>query len=67
LDNGKTLVLETKGQDSPIVQEKRHALAEWIEAVNSLADASVLKEYGQWCSGISFNTAEVDGIIEKYI
>ena len=60
LDNGKTLVLETKGQDSAQVQAKRTALAEWVEAVNSL------KEYGQWCSDISFNAADVDGIIEKY-
>ncbi|MDR3171327.1 MAG: hypothetical protein LBU17_06820, partial [Treponema sp.] len=60
LDNGKTLVLETKGQDSSLVQEKRRALAEWIEAVNSL------KEYGAWCSGISFNVADVDGIIAEH-
>jgi len=60
LNNGKTLVLETKGQDSPEVQEKRRALAEWVEAVNSL------KDYGEWCSGISFNIADVDGIIDKY-
>ncbi|MDR2734746.1 MAG: hypothetical protein LBC99_08955 [Spirochaetota bacterium] len=61
LDNGKILVLETKGQDSPQVQAKRRALEEWIETVNSL------KEYGQWCSGISFNVADVDGIIEKQV
>jgi type III restriction enzyme len=52
-------VLETKGQDSPEVHEKRRALEEWVEAVNSL------KEYGEWCSVISFNIADVDGIIEK--
>jgi type III restriction enzyme len=61
LNNGKTLVLETKGQDSPQVQAKKAALAEWIETVNSL------KEYGQWYSDISFNIADVDGIIEKLI
>jgi type III restriction enzyme len=60
LANDKTLILETKGQDSLQVQEKRRALAEWIEAVNAL------KEYGQWCSDISFNVADVDGIIEEY-
>jgi type III restriction enzyme len=60
LDNENTLVLETKGQDSPLVREKRRALAEWVEAVNSL------KEYGRWYSDISFNVADVDGIIEKY-
>jgi type III restriction enzyme len=61
LDNGKTLVLETKGQDNPQVQAKKAALAEWVEAVNSL------KEYGEWCSDISFNVADVDGIIDKYL
>jgi type III restriction enzyme len=60
LDNGKTLVLETKGQNSLKVQAQRRALAEWIEATNSL------KEYGEWCSAISFNVADVDGIIAKH-
>jgi type III restriction enzyme len=60
LDNEKILVLETKGQDSFLAQEKRRAIAEWVEAVNSL------KEYGQWRSDISFNVADVDGIIEKH-
>jgi type III restriction enzyme len=61
LDNGKTLVLETKGQDSPNVKEKRKALDEWIEAVNSIG------EFGKWCSDISFNSADVDGIIAKHL
>ena len=61
LDNGKTLVLEIKGQDSPHVQEKLRALAEWIDAVNSLM------EYGEWCSDISYNVADIDGIIAKHI
>jgi hypothetical protein len=41
--------------------DERRALAEWIDAVNAL------KEYGQWRSAISFNAADVDGIIEKFI
>jgi type III restriction enzyme len=61
LANNKTLVLETKGQDSPQVQAKHAALTEWIETVNSL------KEYGEWCGDISFNIADVDGIIGKYL
>jgi type III restriction enzyme len=61
LDNGKTLILETKGQDNQQVQAKQAALAEWVEAVNSL------KEYGEWRSDISFNVADVDGIIGKYL
>ena len=42
------------------VQEKHRALEEWVEAVNSL------KDYGEWRSDISFNIADVDGIIDKY-
>ncbi|MCL2042608.1 MAG: DEAD/DEAH box helicase family protein [Treponema sp.] len=61
LANGKTLVLETKGVDSPEVQAKKAALEEWVTAVNSL------KEYGQWCSDISYNPADVDGIIGRYV
>jgi type III restriction enzyme len=52
--------LETKGQDNPQVQAKRAALADWVETVNSI------KEYGEWCSDISFNIADVDGIISKW-
>ena len=60
LNNGKTLVLETKGQKSSEADAKKAALEEWVTAVNSL------KEYGQWCSDISYNVADVDGIIGKY-
>ena len=61
LDNGKTLVLETKGQDSDQNKAKRKALAEWISAVNELGD------FGEWCSDVSFNVADVDGIIKRYV
>lgn len=61
LSNGKTLVLETKGQMTQPDQEKRRFLGEWIDAVNGLG------EYGEWCSDVSFNVADVDGIIAKYI
>lgn len=61
LDNGKTLVLETKGQETRKDKEKRKALAEWINAVNSLG------EFGQWCNDVSYNIADVDGIMRKYI
>jgi type III restriction enzyme len=60
LNNSKILVLETKGQDDAIVKAKQKALADWVEAVNNL------KDYGKWCCDISFNTADVDGIIEKH-
>lgn len=61
LSNGKMLVLETKGQDNRQNREKRKALAEWVEAVNGLGD------YGEWCWDVSFNIADVDGIIKKHL
>ena len=61
LDNGKTLILETKGQETRRDKEKRKALSEWVSAVNSLG------EYGEWCNDVSYNIADVDGIIAKYI
>lgn len=61
LDNGKTLILETKGQETRRDKEKRKALSEWVAAVNSLG------EYGEWCNDVSYNIADVDGIIARYI
>lgn len=61
LDNGKILVLETKGRETQKDIEKRRALAEWIKAVN------VLGEFGEWYNDISYNAADVDAIINKYV
>ena len=61
LDNGNMLVLETKGQDTRRDKVKRAALAEWIEAVNNT------HEFGEWYSDVSFNPADVDGIIAKFL
>ena len=61
LDNGKTLVLETKGQMTRKDKEKRKALSMWVEIVNEA------KEYGIWCNDVSLNVADVDGIIDKYV
>lgn len=59
LTNGKMLILETKGQETRRDIEKRKALNEWIQAVNSLGD------YGEWHCAVSYNVADVDGIIER--
>ena len=61
LDNGKTLILETKGQETQRDIEKRKALKEWITAVNQCGD------YGEWCNDVSYNIADVDGIIERHL
>ena len=60
LDNGKILVLETKGQDNQQNRAKRKALSEWVKVVNELGD------FGVWCNDVSFNVADVEGIIQKY-
>lgn len=60
LDNGVTLVLETKGQETEKVRIKRQALEEWVNAVNET------EEFGRWASDISYAVKDVDGIIEKY-
>jgi type III restriction enzyme len=61
LTNGKMLVLETKGQEKRQDIEKRKVLEEWICAVNEL------ETYGQWCSDVSRDVADVDGIIQKWM
>ena len=61
LDNGKSLVLETKGQETRRDKEKRKALAEWVQAVNNWED------FGVWCNDVSYNIADVDGIIAKHL
>lgn len=61
LDNGKTLVLETKGRMTSRDVAKRKALSEWVKAVNATG------EFGTWANDISFNVADVDGIIQKYL
>lgn len=61
LDNGVTLVLETKGQEKDKDKAKRRALVEWIKAVNAAG------EFGSWVNDVSYSVKDVDGIIGKYI
>ena len=61
LDNGKNLILEIKGQESAQDKAKKSALKNWVEAVN---DA---KNFGEWACEVSYNPADIDGIIAKYL
>jgi type III restriction enzyme len=61
LTNGKTLILETKGQETRRDKEKRKALSEWVKAINSCND------FGVFCNDVSYDIADVDGIIDKYL
>ena len=61
LDNDINLILEVKGQESAQDKAKRRALMDWVTAVN---DA---KEFGKWACEVSYNIADIDGIIAKYL
>lgn len=61
LTNGKTMVLEVKGVDTPQNQRKRKFLDEWIKAVN--ADA----RFGDWCWGVMFDPSELDNVILEHV
>ena len=61
LDNGVTLVLETKGQETAKDKTKRRALDEWLRAVNAAG------EFGRWANDVSYAVKDVDGIVEKHI
>lgn len=59
LANGKTLVLEIKGTDSPQNQAKRDALSEWIAAVNSAGG------FGSWCWDVAFRPGDIQDIVMR--
>jgi len=60
LDNGKMLVLEVKGQDSPKDHAKREALALWVKAVNEDG------RFGKWVSDVSFRQGDVVEVIARH-
>jgi len=60
LNNGKTLVLEVKGQDSDQNKAKRHAAGEWVTAVNQHGG------FGSWAFDVAFDTAKVRDIIQSH-
>lgn len=59
LDNGVTLVLETKGVEDDVARVKMQALKDWIDAVNSDG------RWGKWSCAMSLNVKDVDGICNK--
>lgn len=60
LRNGKTLVLEVKGQDSPQNKQKRQALDAWVNAVNQKGG------FGVWCWDVVFDMAQVQDSLERH-
>ncbi len=61
LSNGKTLVLEIKGQDSPQDREKRSALSQWVRAINDHGG------FGVWCHEVAFQPSQVHDVIERHV
>ncbi len=61
LGNGKTLVLEIKGEDSEQNKAKRDALDVWVRAVNERGG------FGVWCWDVAFVPAQIQDIIAKYM
>ncbi|MDK2123696.1 BPTD_3080 family restriction endonuclease [Parachitinimonas caeni] len=60
LGNGKTLVLEIKGQDSEQNRAKRDAMQTWVRAVNEQGG------FGQWCFDVVFEPAKIRDCIALY-
>lgn len=58
--NGKTLVLEIKGEDSPQNQAKRDALDLWVQGVNEKGG------FGQWSWDVAFHPAQIQDIVLKH-
>ncbi|HSW70002.1 MAG TPA: DEAD/DEAH box helicase family protein [Gammaproteobacteria bacterium] len=61
LVNGSYLILETKGQDSTLVQAKKKAAEEWVNAVNAH------RGFGKWYYAISYHPKDVEGILASNI
>ena len=60
LINGKTLVLEIKGEDSEQNHAKRAALDAWVSGVNAKGG------FGIWCADVAFKPREMADILARH-
>lgn len=60
LANGKLLILEIKGEDSPQNQAKRQALDAWVKGVNARGG------FGLWCWDGAFEMAKIQDILNHH-
>jgi len=58
--NGKTLVLEIKGEDSDQNRAKRAALDAWVHGVNAKGG------FGVWCWDVAFEPAKIHDIVAAH-
>ncbi len=61
LKNGKTLVLEVKGQDSEQNRAKRSAMETWVKAINDQGG------FGQWCFDVVFDPSQTMDVILSHL
>ena len=59
LQDGRILVLEVKGENTPRDKVKRAAMDEWVKAVNDDG------RFGQWCNDVSFSPGDVLDILQR--
>ena len=59
LANGKTLILEIKGEDSPQNQAKRQALDAWVKGVNAKGG------FGAWAWEVAFEMAHIQDVVSR--
>lgn len=57
LANGKTLILEIKGQDDDQNRAKRGSLDAWVKGVNSNGG------FGTWCWDVAYEPAQIQDIL----
>ena len=60
LANGKTLILEIKGEDSEQNRAKRSSLEVWAQGVNSKGG------FGGWSWDVAFEPAQIQDILAKH-
>jgi len=60
LANGRTPVLEVKGQDSEQNRAKRAAMQTWVQAVNEQGG------FGQWCFDVVFEPTKIRDMVSTY-
>jgi type III restriction enzyme len=60
LSNGRTLILEIKGQDTDQDKEKRAALDIWVKAINAKGG------FGTWVWDVCFDPAQIQDVLERH-
>lgn len=61
LTNGKTLILEIKGQDDDQNRAKHASLDTWVKGVNSNGG------FGIWCWDVAYEPAQIQDIIGRHL